>query len=140
MIFAVVMAGILAEKIQKVYLSSIITDTNTAYIISFILVLICAYLIIFGVMKVFLRNNKEKEGLSNTLFAFIIALIRFSFIAAIICSTLNSIDYVKNSSLWENSVIVKPLTKFGDYAFNTKIKMQETNFKDYVPKQVAGGD
>ncbi|GMN89503.1 CvpA family protein [Francisella sciaenopsi] len=140
MIFAVVLAGILAQKIQNAYLNSLITDNNTSYITSFILVLVCAYLIIFGVMKVFMRNNKEKEGISNTLFAFIIALVRFSFIAAIVCSTLNSIDYVKNSSLWENSTIVKPLIKFGDYAFNTKVKMQETNFKDYVPKQVAGGD
>ncbi|AIT09312.1 hypothetical protein LO80_04565 [Candidatus Francisella endociliophora] len=139
MIFAVVMAGILAQKIQQTYINSLITDPNTAYIVSFVLVLICAYLIIFGVMKIFMRNNKEKESLSNTLFAFFIAFVRFSFIFAIICSTLNSFDSVKDSSLWENSAFVKPLVKVGDYAFNTRVRMQETNLKDYVPKEVAGG-
>jgi len=138
-IFAVVMAGILAQKIQIAYINSLITDPNTAYIISFILVLVCAYLIIFGIMKVFMRNNKEKESLSNTLFAFFIAFTRFSFVFAIICSTLNSIDSIKESSLWENSALAKPLAKFGDYAFNTRVRMQETNLKDYVPKEVAGG-
>ncbi|MDE4945033.1 CvpA family protein, partial [Francisella tularensis subsp. holarctica] len=34
---------------------------------------------------------------------------------------------------------VQPLVKVGDSAFNTKVKMQKTNLKDYVPKQVAGG-
>lgn len=139
MIFAVVMAGILAQKIQMAYINSLITDPNTAYIVSFVLVLVCAYLIIFGVMKVFMRNNKEKESLSNTLFAFFIALVRFSFIFAIICSTLNSVEAVKENSLWENSTLAKPLAKIGDYAFNTRVKMQETNLKDYVPKEVAGG-
>lgn len=139
MIFAVMMAGILAQKIQLAYMSSIIADPNYAYIVSFILVLLCAYLIIFGIMKAFMKNNKEKEGLSNTLFAFFIAIIRFSFIAAIILATLNSIESIKESSLWENSALVKPLVKIGDYAFNTRVKMQETNLKDYVPEKVAGG-
>ncbi|AJI54520.1 colicin V production family protein [Francisella philomiragia] len=140
MVFAVIMSGILAQKVQLAYINSLIEDPATAYVVSFILVLVCAYLIIFGVMKVFMRNNKEKESLSNTLLAFFIALVRFGFIFAIACSTLNSFDSVKDNSLWENSILVKPLVKVGDYAFNTKIKMQETNFKDYVPKQVAGGD
>lgn len=65
--------------------------------------------------------------------------MRFSFIFAIACSTLNSIDAVKDNSLWQNSTLVQPLVKVGDYAFNTKVKMQQTNLKDYVPKQVAGG-
>ncbi|APC92123.1 MULTISPECIES: CvpA family protein [Francisella] len=138
MVFAVIMAGILAQKIQQVYISSIIEDPGTAYVVSFVLVLLCAYLIIFGIMKVFLRNNKEKESLSNTLFAFVIALVRFSFIFAIVCSTLNSFDTFKDNSLWQNSTLVQPLVKIGDYAFNTKVKMQQTNLKDYVPKQVAG--
>ncbi|OEZ33609.1 hypothetical protein AS144_03800 [Francisella endosymbiont of Amblyomma maculatum] len=136
MVFTVIMAGILAQKIQQVYTSSIIEDPDTAYLVSFILVLLCAYLIIFGTMKVFLRNNKEKESLSNTLFAFFIALVRFSFIFAIVCSTLNSFDTVKDNSLWQNSTLVQPLVKAGDYTFNTKFKMQQNNLKDYVPKQV----
>ncbi len=139
MIFAIVLAGILAQKIQINYINKLITDTNTAYITSFILVLVGAYLIIFGVMKVFFKNNKEKESLSNTLFAFFIALIRFFFIWALICSTLNSFDTAKESVLWENSRLVPVLVKTGDYAYNTKIRMQETNLKDYVPKEVAGG-
>lgn len=139
MIFAVILAGVLAHQIQSAYINSLIEDPGTAYIVSFILVLVCAYLIIFGIMKVFMRNNKEKESLSNTFFAFFIAIIRFSFIAAIICSTLNSFDSVKNYSLWQGSYLVKPLIKVGDYAFNTKVKMQETNLKNYVPKEVAGG-
>ncbi|WP_150466711.1 CvpA family protein [Francisella sp. SYW-9] len=139
MIFSVVLAGILAQKIQIAYINSLIEDPNIAYIVSFILVLLGAYLIIFGIMKVFLRNNKEKESLTNTIFAFFIALVRFSFVFAIVCSTLNSFDKVKENSLWENSTIVKPLVKFGDYAFNTRVRMQQTNFKDYVPKKVAGG-
>ncbi|AJC48173.1 CvpA family protein [Allofrancisella guangzhouensis] len=139
MIFAVIMAGILAQKIQQSYINSIVSDPGTSYVVSFILVLISAYLIIFGVMKVFMKNNKEKETLSNTLFAFFIAITRYSFIFAIICSTLNSFDSIKDSSLWENSVFVPKLVKVGDYAFNTKVKMQETNLKDYVPKEVAGG-
>lgn len=97
MVFTVIMAGILARKIQQVYTSSIIEDPGSAYLASFILVLLCAYLIIFGTMKVFLHNNKEKESLSNTLFAFFIALVRFSFIFAIVCSTLNSFDTVKDN-------------------------------------------
>lgn len=139
MIFSVVLAGILAQKIQQTYINSLIEDPNIAYIVSFILVLLGAYLIIFGIMKVFLRNNKEKESLSNTIFALFVALIRFSFVFAIVCSTLNSFDAVKENSLWENSALVKPLVKFGDYAFNTRVRMQETNLKDYVPKKVAGG-
>ena len=139
MIFAIVLAGILAQKIQINYINKLITDTNTAYITSFILVLVGAYLIIFGVMKVFFKNNKEKESLSNTLFAFFIALIRFFFIWALICSTLNSFNTVKESALWENSRLVPVLVKTGDYAYNTKVRMQETNLKDYVPKEVAGG-
>lgn len=70
MVFTVIMAGILAQKIQQVSTCSIIEDPGTAYLVSFILVLLCAHFIIFGTMKVFLRNNKEKESLSNTLFAF----------------------------------------------------------------------
>ena len=139
MVFAVILSGTLAQKIQQLYISSIIEDPGTAYIVSFVLVLLCAYLIIFGMMKVFLRNNKEKESLSNTLFAFFIALVRFGFISAIACSTLNSFDAVKDNSLWQNSTLVQPLVKVGDYAFNTKVRMQQTNLKDYVPKQVAGG-
>lgn len=140
MVFAVVFIWNLAhKKSSKFYVGSLIEDPGTAYVVSFILVLLCAYLIIFGIMKVFLRNNKEKESLSNTLFAFFIALVRFSFIFAIACSTLNSIDAVKDNSLWQNSTLVQPLVKVGDYAFNTKVKMQQTNLKDYVPKQVAGG-
>ncbi|APD49972.1 CvpA family protein [Francisella hispaniensis] len=139
MVFAVILSGILAQKIQQLYISSIIEDPGTAYVVSFVLVLLCAYLIIFGIMKVFLRNNKEKESLSNTLFAFFIALVRFGFIFAILCSTLNSFDAVKDNSLWQNSTLVQPLVKVGDYAFNTKVKMQQTNLKDYVPKQVASG-
>jgi uncharacterized membrane protein required for colicin V production len=139
MIFAIVLAGILAQKIQLSYVNKLISDPNTAYITSFILVLLGAYLIIFGVMKVFFKNNKEKESLSNTLFAFFIALIRFFFIWALICSTLNSFDAVKESSLWENSMLIPVLVKNGDYAYNTKVRVQETNLKDYVPKEVAGG-
>ncbi|API86227.1 CvpA family protein [Francisella uliginis] len=139
MIFSVVLAGILAQKIQQAYINSLIEDLNIAYIVSFILVLLGAYLIIFGIMKVFLRNNKEKESLTNTIFAFFIALVRFGFVFAIVCSTLNSFDSVKENSLWENSALVKPLVKVGDYAFNTRVRMQETNLKDYVPKEVAGG-
>ena len=139
MVFAIALAGILAQKIQVNYINKLITDTNTAYITSFILVLLGAYLIIFGLMKVFFKNNKEKEGLSNTLFAFFIALIRFFFVWALICSTLNSFDVVKESTLWENSRLVPVLAKTGDYAYNTKVRMQETNLKDYVPKEVAGG-
>ena len=139
MIFSVVLAGILAQKIQQAYINSLIEDPNIAYIVSFILVLLGAYLIIFGIMKVFLRNNKEKESLTNTIFAFFIALVRFGFVFAIVCSTLNSFDSVKENSLWENSALVKPLVKVGDYAFNTRVRMQETNLKDYVPKEVAGG-
>ncbi|MFV9972333.1 MAG: CvpA family protein [Francisella endosymbiont of Hyalomma asiaticum] len=137
MVFTVIMAGILAQKIQQVYTSSIIEDPGTAYLVSFILVLLCAYFIIFGTMKVFLRNNKEKESLSNTLFAFFIALVRFSLIFAIVCSTLNSFDTIKDNSLWQNSTLVQPLVKAGDYVFNTKVKMQQqNNLKNYVPKQV----
>ncbi|QIW09516.1 CvpA family protein [Francisella sp. LA112445] len=139
MIFAIVLAGVLAQKIQLAYINSFISDPGTAYVVSFILVLLGAYLIIFGIMKVFLRNNKEKESLSNTIFAFFIALVRFSFVFAIVCSTLNSFDKVKENSLWENSALVKPLVKVGNYAFNTRVRMQETNLKDYVPKEVAGG-
>ena len=139
MIFAIVLAGILAQKIQLSYVDKLISDPNTAYITSFILVLLGAYLMIFGVMKVFFKNNKEKESLSNTLFAFFIALIRFFFIWALICSTLNSFDAVKKSSLWENSMLIPVLVKNGDYAYNTKVRVQETNLKDYVPKEVAGG-
>jgi uncharacterized membrane protein required for colicin V production len=139
MIFAIVLAGILAQKIQLSYVNKLISDPNTAYITSFILVLLGAYLIIFGVMKVFFKRNKEKESLSNTLFAFFIALIRFFFIWALICSTLNSFDAVKESSLWENSMLIPVLVKNGDYAYNTKVRVQETNLKDYVPKEVAGG-
>ncbi|MED7818708.1 MULTISPECIES: CvpA family protein [unclassified Francisella] len=139
MIFAIVLAGVLAQKIQQSYINSLISDPGTAYVVSFILVLLGAYLIIFGIMKVFLRNNKEKESLSNTIFAFFIALVRFSFIFAIVCSTLNSFDSIKDNSLWENSTLVKPLIKAGNYAFNTRVRMQETNLKDYVPKEVAGG-
>ncbi|MFT5951221.1 MAG: putative membrane protein required for colicin V production, partial [Francisella sp.] len=65
MIFAIVLAGILAQKIQLSYVDKLISDPNTAYITSFILVLLGAYLMIFGVMKVFFKNNKEKESLSN---------------------------------------------------------------------------
>ena len=54
MIFAIALAGILAQKIQSAYINNFITDQNTAYIASFILVLLGAYLIIFGVMKVFI--------------------------------------------------------------------------------------
>ena len=139
MIFAIVLAGILAQKIQLSYVNKLISDPNTAYITSFILVLLGAYLIIFGVMKVFFKRNKEKESLSNTLFAFFIALIRFFFIWALICSTLNSFDAVKESSLWENSMLIPVLVKNGDYAYNTKVRVQETNLKDYVPKEVASG-
>ena len=139
MIFSVVLAGILAQKIQQTYINSLIEDPNIAYIVSFILVLLGAYLIIFGIMKVFLRNNKEKESLSNTIFAFFVALVRFSFVFAIVYSTLNSFDKVKENSLWKNSALVKPLVKLGNYAFNTRVRMQETNLKDYVPKKVAGG-
>jgi uncharacterized membrane protein required for colicin V production len=139
MIFAIVLAGVLAQKIQLAYINSFISDPGTAYVVSFILVLLGAYLIIFGIMKVFLRNNKEKESLSNTIFAFFIALVRFSFVFAIVCSTLNSFDKVKENGLWENSALVKPLVKVGNYAFNTRVRMQETNLKDYVPKEVAGG-
>ena len=138
MIFAIVLAGIMAQKIQINYINKLITDSNTAYITSFILVLLGAYLIIFGIMKVFLKNNKEKESLSNTLFAFFIALIRFFFIWALICSTLNSVDAVKDSTLWENSRLVPVLVKTGDYAYKIKVKVQETNLKDYVPKEIAG--
>ncbi|ASG68650.1 hypothetical protein CDV26_09820 [Francisella halioticida] len=139
MIFSVVLAGILAQKIQQAYINSLIDDPNIAYIVSFILVLLGAYLIIFGIMKVFLRNNKEKESLTKTIFSFFIALVRFSFVFAIVCSTLNSFEQVKENSLWENSTLVKPLVKVGNYAFNTRVRMQETNLKDYVPKEVAGG-
>ncbi|MDE4988681.1 CvpA family protein, partial [Francisella tularensis subsp. holarctica] len=76
----VVLSGILAQKIQQSYVGSLIEDPCTAYVVSFILVLLCAYLIIFGIMKVCLRNNKEKESLSNTFFDFFIDLVRFSFI------------------------------------------------------------
>ncbi|MFT5950993.1 MAG: putative membrane protein required for colicin V production [Francisella sp.] len=124
---------------QLSYVDKLISDPNTAYITSFILVLLGAYLMIFGVMKVFFKKNKEKESLSNTLFAFFIALIRFFFIWALICSTLNSFDAVKKSSLWENSMLIPVLVKNGDYAYNTKVRVQETNLKDYVPKEVAGG-
>ncbi len=139
MIFSIALAGILAQKIQINYINQLITEPNTAYITSFILVLLGAYLIIFGLMKVFFKNNKEKESLSNTLFAFFIALIRFTFIWALICSTLNSFETVKESTLLENSKLIPALIKTGDFAYNTKIKMQETNLKDYVPKEVAGG-
>ena len=139
MIFAVALAGILAQKIQFGYINSLISDPNTAYITSFILVLIGAYLIIFGIMKAFMKNNQEKESLSNTLFAFFIALIRFFFVWALICSTLNLFETVKESSLWESSRLVPVLVKTGDYAYNTKVRMLETNLKDYVPKEVAGG-
>ena len=139
MIFSIALAGILAQKIQINYIDKLIADPNTAYITSFILVLLGAYLIIFGLMKVFFKNNKEKESLSNTLFAFFIALIRFFFVWALICSTLNSFEVIKESTLWENSRLVPVLAKTGDYAYNTKVKMQENNLKDYVPEEVAGG-
>ncbi|MDE5018761.1 CvpA family protein, partial [Francisella tularensis subsp. holarctica] len=58
---------------------------------------------------------------------------------AIACSTLNTIYAVKDKSLWQSSTIVQHLVNVGDYAFNTKVKMQQTKLKDYVPKQVAGG-
>ncbi|GAB4221737.1 MAG: CvpA family protein [Francisella sp.] len=138
-IFSVLLAGVLSQKITQSYMSSIIEDPNTSYVVSFILVLICAYLIIFGIMKVFLRNNKEKEGLQNVLLAFFVALMRFSFVFSIICSTLNTINIVQDNKLWETSIIVPYLVKVGDFAFNTKIKVQQTNLKDYVPKEVAGG-
>jgi uncharacterized membrane protein required for colicin V production len=138
MIFAVALAGVLAQKIQFSYINSLIFNPNTAYITSFILVLLGAYLIIFGIIKVFMKKNEEKENLSNTLFAFFIALIRYFFVWAILCSTLNSFEDVKESSLWENSKLVPALIKTGDYAYNTKVRMQETNFKDYVPTEVAG--
>ena len=139
MIFAIALAGILAQKIQSAYINNFITDQNTAYIVSFILVLLGAYLIIFGVMKVFMKNNKEKEGLMNTAIAFMIAFLRYSFVWALICSTVSSFDAIKDSTIWENSQLAPILAKTGDYAYNTKVRMQETNLKDYVPKEVAGG-
>jgi len=139
MIFAIVLAGILAQKIQTAYINNFITDQNTAYIVSFIAVLLGAYLIIFGVMKIFFKNNQEKEGIMNTVIAFLIAFIRYSFVWALICSTLSSFDAIKDKSVWENSQLASVLAKTGDYAYNTKVRMQETNLKDYVPKEVAGG-
>ena len=139
MLFSVILAGILAQQIQIAYMNSLIIDKQTSYIVSFILVLVCAYLVIFGVMKVFIKNNKEKENISNTIFAFFIALTRFLFLFAIIFSTLNSFEVVKDNKLWENSKLRPTLVKVGNYAFNTKVRMQETNLKDYVPKAVAGG-
>jgi uncharacterized membrane protein required for colicin V production len=139
MIFAVALAGILAQKIQAAYINNFIEDPNTAYIVSFILVLLGAYLIIFGIMKIFFKKNEEKESLSNTFFAFFIALIRYLFIWALVCSTLNSIDAVKDHSVWENSQLRPILVKTGNFAYNSKVKVQETNLKDYVPKDVAGG-
>ena len=138
-LFSVILAGILAEQIQLAYMNSLITDHETSYVTSFILVLVGAYLIIFGIMKVFMRNNKEKESITNTIFAFFIAIIRFSFLFAIICSTLNSFTVVKDNKLWKNSELRPGLVIVGDYAFNTKVKIQETKIKDYVPKEVAGG-
>lgn len=139
MIFAVALAGILAQKIQTAYINNLITDPNTAYIVSFILVLLGAYLIIFGIMKIFFKKNEEKEGLSNTFMAFFIAFIRYLFVWALICSTLNSIEAVKEHNVWQNSRVAPVLVKVGNFAYNTKVKMQDTNLKDYVPKDVAGG-
>lgn len=138
MIFAVLAAGLLAVKIRDGFMSSIIDDPGVAYVVSFLFVLICAYLIIFGIMKIFMKNNKEKEGIGNTFFALFIAIIKYVLIFSIISSTISSIDYVKDSELWENSQLAPIFTKVGDYAYNTKIEMQEVNLKDYVPKQVAG--
>ena len=138
MIFSVILAGILAAQIQVGYLNALITDPETAYVVSFILVLVCAYLIIFGIMKVFMKNNKETERLSNTIFAFFIALTRFLFLFAIICSSINSFDIVKDNSLWEKSELRPTLVMVGDYAFNTKVKLQESHIQDYVPKEITG--
>ncbi|MDE4978430.1 CvpA family protein, partial [Francisella tularensis subsp. holarctica] len=39
MVFAVVLSGILAQKMQQIYVGSLIEDPGTAYVVSFILVL-----------------------------------------------------------------------------------------------------
>ena len=139
MLFSVILAGILAHKIQLSYMDKLITDPKMSYGVSFILVLIGAYLIIFGLMKVFMKNNKETENLSNTIFAFFIALSRFMFLFSIILSSLGAFDVVKDNYLWKESKLRPTLVKIGNYAFNTKVKIQESDIKDYVPKEVAGG-
>ena len=137
-LFSVILAGILASQIQVGYLDSLITDPRTSYVVSFVIVLVCAYLIIFGIMKLFMKNNKETESLSNTIFAFFIALTRFLFLFAILCSSLNNFDAIKDNSLWEKSELRPALVTVGDYAFNTKIKLQESHIKDLVPEEVSG--
>ncbi len=137
-IFAILLAGLLAQKLQKAYINDFIDDKNIAYITSFLIILTCAYLIIFGVMKVLMGKNKERDSILNTIISLFIAIIRFTLIAAIVCSTLKSVEAVTDTQVWENSQLAPRLAKMGDYAYNTKVKMQETNLKDYVPKEVAG--
>ena len=138
-IFAVILASSFAEAIQKKYTDSIISNVATSYVVSFVLVLLGAYLITSGVMKIFFKKNQEKDGFSNTILSFVVAMIRFTFILSIICSTLNSFDSIADNKLWKDSKLVPSLTEIGDLAFNTKVNIEKTDLKDYVPEDVAGG-
>lgn len=140
-IFIILLAGAFAESLQHAYVDKLTKDPIIAYLLSFLLVMMAASMIISAIMKVFVRNNKEKEPLPNVVLSFFVALLKNIIIASIIISSLSSFvsNSVTDSKLWENSVTIEKFTKLGDYLFNVKVKVQETNIKDYVPEDVAQG-
>jgi len=141
MIVAIVVAGVFAQKLQVNFVNSIISDNRYAYIVSFLMILGCSYLIIFGIMKTFMSKNKEKDGFANIILSFFIALIRYSFIFAIALATVASIPNVESYDVWKESKLAIGLATVGDYAYTAKtIKIKDVNIKDYTPPDQESSD
>lgn len=132
MIFSVLLAGFLARALEDRYIDSLINDENTAYFVSFALILIVSYLLLIALMKVFNRNNEEKEGFINTFMAFTLAILKFSFLLTIICATLNTLDGVSDNKQWEDSKLRPYLVETGDYIYSAKDKIDEVDLEDYL--------
>ena len=139
LMFSMMFAGTLAIKLQS-KLIGYINAPHLAYMASFMIVLIGSYLIINIMIKTFIRRVKPKKIILNMIIAFGVALARYTLIASLLFSSLNSFSMVKKTTFWQNSYLKPYLINIGSHVYKNKNIVNnytsKENIENYLSKKI----
>jgi len=132
LLFSYIFASFLAKKLYDVVINKKIPNDSLGYAVSFVLVIIIAYIVLNLFFKFVIRDSKEKVCIKCMIIGFILCAIKYFLIFSIAFSSLYTIKIFRNAKLVEDSQITPALVKTGDllYSPNININMDLNKYKD----------